>query len=359
MPIRTSHNPGFLTVNQLLYDQEWLIAGTMSKKDQKTKRHGSRRAKSAKKTSHDSRWDSRPNSGLNSRRDSGRDSNLNSGLNSGLNSSPISGQDSRQNSGRGYSHNPGSKPDKNTNKNTDLWLFGKHPVLAALNNQKRTLKRLLVTKRGADQYLAEFSEINQTLRPLNPEIVTPDVLENILPADCVHQGIALQTYALPDVAIMDCCTIEGDGSHLLLILDQLTDPHNVGAIMRSAAAFGARAIISTDRHAPPESGTLAKSASGALEVLPWIRVTNLSRALDTLAEMGYWRLGLDGSADLSIKQADFGKNIALVMGAEGKGLRKGTQTHCDALIKLPISRTVESLNVSNAAAIALYEFSTG
>ena len=103
---------------------------------------------------------------------------------------------------------------------------------------------------------------------------------------------------------------------------------------------------------------MAKSASGALEVLPWIRVTNLSRTLDALAEMGYWRLGLDGSADLSIKQADFGNNIALVMGAEGKGLRKGTQTHCDALIKLPISRTVESLNVSNAAAIALYEFST-
>ncbi len=144
---------------------------------------------------------------------------------------------------------------------------------------------------------------------------------------------------------------------MVLILDQVTDPHNVGAIIRSAAAFGARAIITTDRHAPPESGTLAKSASGALEVLPWVRVTNLSRALDSLAEMGYWRLGLDGTAEMSIREADFGKNIALVMGAEGRGLRKGSRTHCDALIKLPIRRTVESLNVSNAAAIALYEFS--
>ncbi|MBL4895119.1 MAG: 23S rRNA (guanosine(2251)-2'-O)-methyltransferase RlmB [Emcibacter sp.] len=319
----------------------------MSKKDQKTKRHGAHHQKSAKKTSHDSRRDSGQDSRWNSGRDSGRDLGQNTGRNPD--------HDSRQKPNREYRQKPPSK----TGKNNDLWLFGKHPVLAALNNPKRAITRLLVTKRGADQYLAQFSEINQSVRPLNPEIILPDVLEKILPPDCLHQGIALQTYALPDVDLMDCCTIEGDGSHLLLILDQITDPHNVGAIMRSAAAFGARAIISTDRHAPPESGTLAKSASGALEVLPWIRVTNLSRTLDALAEMGYWRLGLDGSADLSIKQADFGKNIALVLGAEGKGLRKGTQTHCDALIKLPIRRTVESLNVSNAAAIALYEFSTG
>lgn len=248
------------------------------------------------------------------------------------------------------------KNPKTPNSNA-LWIFGKHPVLAALSNPKRIVKRLLVTKRGADQYLEEFSQINENIRPLTPEIVLPDVMEKILPPDCVYQNIALHTDSLPEVSLEACCTITPDEAHLVLLLDQLTDPHNVGAIIRSAAAFGARAIISTDRNSAPESGTLAKAASGALEILPWVRVTNLSHALDSLAEMGYWRLGLDGTADLSIKKADFGKNIALVMGAEGKGLRKGTQTHCDALIKLPIKRTVESLNVSNAAAIALYEFS--
>lgn len=292
-------------------------AWAMSKKDQKSKRHGTARNKPAKKTNRESRRESK--------------------------------RDSYQASGQQQAPKSGN--------NNDLWLFGKHPVLAALNNPNRNIKRLLVTKRGADQYLASFSDINNDVRPLTPEIVLPEVLEKNLPADCLHQGIALQTTALPDLSLEKCCAIEEGKSHLVLILDQLTDPHNVGAIIRSAAAFGARAIISTDRHSPPESGTLAKSASGALEILPWVRVTNLSRALDSLAEMGYWRLGLDGTAKLSIRDADFGNNIALVMGAEGKGLRKGTCEHCDALIKLPISRTVESLNVSNAAAIALYEFS--
>lgn len=266
----------------------------------------------------------------------------------------------------GTSRSSGAKPRHRSGQNTEakpiekgggLWLFGKHPVLAALRNPKRPIKRLLVTKKSADHYLADFTDINQNNRDLTPEITSADVIESLLPEDCIHQGIALLTAPLPAIDLEDCCTIEGDDSHLILILDQITDPHNVGAIIRSAAAFGARAIISPDRHSPPESGTLAKSASGTLEVVPWVRVTNLSRALDQLAELGYWRLGMDGQAELSIKQADFGKNIALIMGAEGRGLRKGTQDHCDALIKLPIQRTVESLNVSNAAAIALYEFS--
>lgn len=239
----------------------------------------------------------------------------------------------------------------------ELWLYGKHAVLAALSNPNRVLKRLLVTQRSADHYRAEFSEIHQNIRPLKPEIVTSEILSRNLPPDGVHQGIALATAPLPAAALKECCSITGDGAHLILILDQVTDPHNVGAIMRSAVAFGTRALITTDRHAPPESGVLAKSASGALEILPWIRVTNLNRTLDELAHIGYWRLGLDGGAEISIKQADFGQNIALVLGAEGRGLRKGTQSHCDALIRLPMHRAMESLNVSNAAAIALYEFS--
>ena len=189
------------------------------------------------------------------------------------------------------------------------------------------------------------------------EVVPIDQIERLLPTASVHQGIALQTVPLPHNHIEDGCKLDEDAKNLILVLDQVTDPHNVGAIIRSAAAFGAKAIVTTDRHAPPESGVLAKSASGALEALPWVRVTNLSRALDTLAEMGYWRIGLDGYAEMEIGEADFGNNIALILGAEGKGIRKGTADHSDALVKLPISRTVESLNVSNAAAVALYVFS--
>lgn len=238
-----------------------------------------------------------------------------------------------------------------------LWLYGKHAVLAALENPMRKIKRLMVTKRSHDQYQKALTKIHLNNRALNPEIAPIEHFDKNLPEESVHQGIALLTAPLPDAHMDECCAVIPDQKNLLLVLDQVTDPHNVGAIIRSAAAFGAKAIITTDRHAPPESGTLAKSASGALESLPWVRVTNLSRALDSLAEMGYWRIGLDGYADQDIRDADYGDNIALIMGAEGKGIRKGTADHCDALVKLPISRTVESLNVSNAAAVALYEFS--
>ena len=238
-----------------------------------------------------------------------------------------------------------------------LWLYGKHAVLAALENPMRKIKRLMITKRSHDQYQQALTDIHLNHRALNPEIAAIEVFEKNLPADSVHQGIALLTEPLPDSHMDECCVALKEQKNLVLVMDQVTDPHNVGAIIRSAAAFGAKAIITTDRHAPPESGVLAKSASGALEALPWVRVTNLSRALDQLAEMGYWRIGLDGYAKQDIRDADFGDNIALVLGAEGKGIRKGTADHCDGLVKLPISRTVESLNVSNAAAVALYVFS--
>ena len=247
--------------------------------------------------------------------------------------------------------------EQNKSSGSDLWLFGKHAVLAALENPMRKIKRLIITKRSHDQYQSALTEIHLKHRALNPEIVIIEIFEKNLPHDSVHQGIALLTAPLPDAHLENVCVILPDQKNLVLVLDQVTDPHNVGAIIRSAAAFGAKAIITTDRHAPPESGSLAKSASGALEVLPWVRVTNLSRALEQLAEMGYWGIGLDGYAKTDISDAGFGDNIALVLGAEGKGLRKGTAGHCDALVKLPISRTVESLNVSNAAAVALYVFS--
>jgi 23S rRNA (guanosine2251-2'-O)-methyltransferase len=163
----------------------------------------------------------------------------------------------------------------------------------------------------------------------------------------------IEAEPLEDIWLADLLSRSAERS-VLLVLDQVTDPHNVGAILRSAAAFGAVGMVTQDRHSPPEGGALAKAASGALERVPWARVVNLARALDEIAEAGFWRIGLDGEASAELKDALGPQRVALVLGAEGAGLRQNTREHCDALARLPITDAIESLNVSNAAAVALY-----
>ena len=178
-------------------------------------------------------------------------------------------------------------------------------------------------------------------------------LGRLVPHDAPHQGVVIEAEPLEDLWLADLLAEAAERS-TLLVLDQVTDPHNVGAILRSAAAFGALGIVTQDRHSPPEGGVIAKAASGALERVPWVRVVNLARALEEIAEAGFWRIGLAGDVDLDLKDALGPPRVALVLGAEGPGMRSNTREHCDALARLPITDAVESLNVSNAAAIALY-----
>jgi 23S rRNA (guanosine2251-2'-O)-methyltransferase len=183
-------------------------------------------------------------------------------------------------------------------------------------------------------------------------------LGRLVPHDAPHQGVVIDVEPIEDVWLDALLGGAGEQS-VLLVLDQVTDPHNVGAILRSAAAFGAVGIVTQDRHSPPESGALAKAASGALERVPWARVVNLARALEEIGDAGFWRIGLAGDADMDLKSALGPPKVALVLGAEGAGLRHNTREHCDALARLPITDAIESLNVSNAAAIALYAASAG
>ena len=193
--------------------------------------------------------------------------------------------------------------------------------------------------------------------PSSAEIVSNDDLRDLLPEQAIHQGLALKASPLPEYDIEDVPSLQNSPDYSsVAILDQVTDPHNVGAILRSAAAFNIDALVLPARHSPPVTGVLARSASGALETVPLIRVNNLARALDKLADMGYWRIGLDGRADQQLDQAiKSAEKIALILGSEGKGLRRLTEEKCDLMGKLPISPKIESLNVSNAAAISFYE----
>jgi 23S rRNA (guanosine2251-2'-O)-methyltransferase len=223
--------------------------------------------------------------------------------------------------------------------------WGRHAVAAALDNPERKIVRIWATREAA-----ELMNI-----PADIPVIYADVadLGRHVPKDAPHQGLVAEVERLEDILLGELLDQAEDGRPLI-VLDQVTDPHNVGAILRSAAAFDALGIVTQDRHAPPETGALAKAASGALETVPWVRVVNLARALDEISEAGFWRVGLTGEADMTLHEALGPKRVALVLGAEGEGMRQNTEAHCDALAKLPISERIESLNVSNAAAIALY-----
>ena len=219
-------------------------------------------------------------------------------------------------------------------------------MTAALANPERAVRKLWGTREALGAL---------ALPPVIP-VVYADVadLGRMVPGDAPHQGLVAEVDPLEEIWLGDLLDQGRDDRRPLIVLDQVTDPHNVGAVLRSAAAFDALGIVTQDRHTPPESGALARAASGALELVPWVRVVNLSRALEEIGEGGFWRIGLAGEAKMQLSDAFNEAKNALVLGAEGEGMRPNVAVHCDCLARLPISSRVESLNISNAAAIALY-----
>jgi 23S rRNA (guanosine2251-2'-O)-methyltransferase len=223
-------------------------------------------------------------------------------------------------------------------------LYGWHTVKAALENPARRFRRLLATENA----LRRLTDDGVTL-PINPELVRPDVIDARLGPDAVHQGLLAEADPLAAPALTEIAQ-----TGIVLVLDQITDPHNVGAILRSAAAFAAKAIITTARHSPEATGVLAKSASGALELVPLVTVQNLARGLEELRAHGFLLVGLDSTGDADLSAVALRAPLALVLGAEGKGLRQLTKQTCDSVARIDVPGEIKSLNVSNAAALALY-----
>jgi 23S rRNA (guanosine2251-2'-O)-methyltransferase len=230
-------------------------------------------------------------------------------------------------------------------KHKSHYIFGRHAVFAALDNPARKINRVLMTAQ-AKKELGEFKKL-----PVS--VAEGAHFQGILPPGAVHQGIAIDTIPLEQPSLGEFLDEEPNAP--VILLDQVTDPHNIGAILRSAAAFDAAAVIVTDRHAPQESGTMAKAASGAMETVPLIAVSNLAQAMEKLKKAGYWIYGLSGYAEKTLAESKPDAKTALILGAEGDGMRRLTTENCDFLVRLPMSDKMESLNVSNAAAVALYE----
>lgn len=261
---------------------------------------------------------------------------------------------------------PGGRPPagRPPAREPDRYLYGVHAAVAAILNPERVITRVQCTEAGLANLSEALAEAAQAGidRP-QPEIVDRALMDRFLKG-AVHQGIALEIKPLEAPDIDDIgrqAELHGDTQKrsVVMVLDQVTDPHNIGAILRSAAAFGALAVIVTDRNTPEVTGVMAKAASGAVEHVPLTRVKNLARALESLAEWGFRRIGLAEEGEATLAEAMQGDKVALVLGAEGEGLRHLTRETCDVLARLPTQGPIGSLNVSNAAAIALYEAARG
>lgn len=252
-----------------------------------------------------------------------------------------------------------SAPRKGSESGGAQWLYGIHTVLAVMANPKRRCYHLVITpeaRRAADARLNALIAENGRIDAV--EETTRADISKLLPEGAVHQGAALKTDPLPETSLAELCrNAQSGGNGVAVILDQVSDPHNVGAVLRSAAAFGALAVIVTERHTPEVTAALAKAASGALERVPLVRVGNLSRAMKELKDSGFWCVGLDAQAGQSLAETPMKGLTALVLGAEGRGLRRLVHESCDLMARIPLESGMESLNVSNAAAIALYEHS--
>jgi 23S rRNA (guanosine2251-2'-O)-methyltransferase len=230
-----------------------------------------------------------------------------------------------------------------------LWLYGIHAARAALANRNRKIQRAMLTERAVAEIGAG------PLGRVRHEIVAADAIGKLLPPESVHQGIALLCDKLPKRRLDEILAAPSPRRRIVLVLDQISDPHNVGAILRSAAAFGVAAVVVQDRNAPAESGVLAKAASGALDIVPYVEVVNVSRALEELGKLDFWRIALAGDGKASLRDAASDGDIALVLGSEGSGIRRLVRERCDTAAFIAMDTAMESLNVSNAAAIALYE----
>lgn len=239
-----------------------------------------------------------------------------------------------------------NKTPSHTNKNV---IYGRHAVMAALKNPKRECVKVICTPENVQEVKTWAPDIS---------IVSADRkdISRLVPADAVHQGLLLYARPLQTWTLEDLCQAADDKTNCrVLILDQVTDPQNIGAIIRSSAAFGVLAVVVQDKNAPFESGAMAKAAAGTMELVPMVRVTNLSRAVETLKKNGFWVVGMDGYAQDTVDRLDKNGKIAVIMGSEGAGMRRLVEESCDVTVRLPIAENVESLNVSTAAAIVLYE----
>jgi len=239
--------------------------------------------------------------------------------------------------------------EANAGQSGRFWLYGSHAARAALGNPRRKILRAVLTPQAKLEL--------QNCLPTGLEITlagTPDQISRMLPPGAVHQGIALLCEPLPAVTLKGVLEGASQGGRIIAVLDQITDPQNEGAILRSATAFGVMAVIVQDRHAPPESGALAKAASGALDRIARISVVNIARSLEELGRFGFWRIALAADGEKPLREAAGPSDVAIVLGAEGTGLRRLVRERCDCSAFISMAGPMESLNVSNAAAIAFY-----